>query len=58
MLVAALVAHDGFAAQAGGGEYPLTLGVVTAGLALTGPGKLTLLRLLPRGARESILARV
>ena len=39
MLVAAFKVHgSAFAAQAGGMEYALTLGVVTAGLALTGAG--------------------
>ncbi|MBK8974568.1 MAG: DoxX family protein [Planctomycetes bacterium] len=42
MLVAALTAHQGFAAQAGGMEYPLTLAFVTAGLGLTGAGRFAL----------------
>ena len=39
MLVASFTAHGGaFAAQAGGMEYPLTLAVMSAVVALTGPG--------------------
>lgn len=40
MLVASVTAHSGFAAAGGGMEFPLTLGVVALGLALTGPGRL------------------
>lgn len=44
MLVAAFVAHgDAFALSAGGMEYSLTLGVVAAGLGLTGPGRFALM---------------
>ena len=40
MAVAILTVHSGsFAAQSGGMEYPLTLAFVTAGIALTGPGR-------------------
>lgn len=39
MLVAAFT-HTGFSAQSGGMEYPLTLALVAAGLALTGAGRL------------------
>ena len=40
MLVAAEVHRpQGFAAQSGGNEYPITLGVAAAALALTGPGR-------------------
>ena len=42
MMVAAFAAHTGFSAQSGGMEYPLVLGVFSAGLALTGPGRLAL----------------
>lgn len=43
MLVAAFKVHgSAFSAQAGGMEYALTLGVVTAGLALTGAGRWSL----------------
>jgi putative oxidoreductase len=56
MLVAGFVAHTGFAVQAGGGEYPLTLAAVTAGLAIAGPGRLTIARLLG-AADDSILVR-
>jgi putative oxidoreductase len=42
MLVAAFTAHSGFAAQAGGMEYPLTLAAVALGLGLTGPGRFAL----------------
>ena len=51
MLVGAVVAHDGFAAATGGGEYAYTLAAVLLGLLLTGPGRFTLGRLagaLPR----------
>lgn len=41
MIVAALT-HTGFSAQTGGMEYPLTLAIVTAGLGLTGGGRLAL----------------
>jgi putative oxidoreductase len=45
MLVAAFKAHGGkFNIQDGGMEYPLTLGIITAALILTGPGSLTLAR--------------
>jgi len=48
MLVAAFTVHgDAFAASNNGMEFPLTLGVVAIGLALTGPGRWTLLALLP-----------
>ncbi len=48
MLVASFVAHAGkFSVQDGGMEFALTLGVVTAGLALIGPGRLTVAALLP-----------
>ena len=39
MFVAAFTAHSGFAAGAGGMEYPLTLAFLAAGLGLTGPGR-------------------
>jgi putative oxidoreductase len=43
MLVASFAAHGGgFAAQAGGMEYPLTLAVVSLALALTGGGRFAL----------------
>lgn len=43
MMVAAFAVHGGtFSAQAGGMEYPLTLGVVTFGLLLAGGGRLSL----------------
>jgi putative oxidoreductase len=48
MLVAALTAHSGFAAQNGGMEYPLTLAVVSLGLALAGPGAWTVASLVPQ----------
>jgi putative oxidoreductase len=47
MLVAIVTVHHGaFDARAGGMEYPLTLAVVLAALALIGPGRLTVGRLL------------
>ena len=47
MLVAILTAHRGaFDARAGGMEYPLTLGVVLVALALVGPGRLTVGKLV------------
>lgn len=50
MLVASFKAHGGrFSLQDGGMEFALTLGVVVAGLALTGPGAFALERWLPRG---------
>ena len=42
MLVAAFTAHSGFAASAGGNEYPLTLAAVALALGLTGPGRFAL----------------
>lgn len=43
MFVAAFMVHGGaFGAQNNGMEYPLTLAVVTAGVGLVGPGRLTL----------------
>jgi uncharacterized membrane protein YphA (DoxX/SURF4 family) len=48
MLVAGFVAHTGFSAATGGGEYPLTLAVVTAAVGVIGPGRLTVGRLLER----------
>ncbi len=42
MLVASFTAHSGFGAAGGGMEYPLTLAIVSLGLALTGPGRLTI----------------
>lgn len=49
MAVAILMVHRGaFGSSAGGMEYPLTLGVVAIGLALTGPGRLSLIRLWRR----------
>ena len=47
MAVACLTAHHGFNGMKGGMEYPLTLGVVLAGLVLTGPGGLSLCRFCP-----------
>jgi putative oxidoreductase len=47
MLVASFVVHkNAFSAQNGGMEYPLTLAVMLFSLALMGPGRLTLLRLI------------
>lgn len=47
MLVAAFTAHAGkFGAQNGGGEYALTLAVVSAGLVLSGAGRFALGRRL------------
>jgi len=42
MFVAAFSAHEGFNVQQKGMEYPLTLAIVTVGLALLGPGKIVL----------------
>lgn len=57
MLVAGLVAHTGFNVTTGGGEYPITLAVVTAALALSGPGRLTAWRLLGDRVKDSALVR-
>ncbi len=47
MLVAAFMVHgNAFSSQNGGLEYPLTLAVVTAGIGLIGPGRLTLINLV------------
>lgn len=60
MSVAAIMVHGGaFGAQNGGMEYPLTLAVVTAGIGLIGPGRLTLvnvLRMLRRPAPGPVTA--
>ncbi len=50
MAVACLTVHlhKGFGAQAGGMEYPLTLGVVLLALVLLGPGRITIGRLFGR----------
>jgi putative oxidoreductase len=53
MLVAAFMVHGhAFNVQDQGMEYPLTLAVMVAGLALTGPGALTVGKLLGRGAAD------
>lgn len=51
MAVAIITVHGsaGFSAQAGGFEYPLTLGVVLIALGLMGPGQFTITRLLAAG---------
>lgn len=60
MLVASFTAHSGFGAANGGMEYPLTLAIVSAGLALTGAGRYrlpfgrALKARLPLGTRESL----
>lgn len=46
MLVAGFVAHSGFSAQTGGGEYPLTLAVMLFALTLMGAGRWTATGLL------------
>lgn len=53
MLVASATAHDGFSNATNGFELPLTLAVVSAGIALLGPGRLALSALVPavRGSR-------
>lgn len=49
MLTAFFTAHKGaFDVQKGGGEYPLTLAAVILGLALAGPGRLSIGSLLKR----------
>lgn len=53
MFVASFVVHWGaFDARNQGMEYPLTLAVVLAGLALTGPGRLAVWRRRRRPVRE------
>ncbi len=52
MMVASFTAHSGFGAADGGFEYPLTLGLVALGLALTDMGPLTLTRVLRRAVRS------
>lgn len=55
MLVAAFMVHGGaFSLQHNGMEYALTLGVVVAGLALTGPGAYSAARCMPTGLSERI----
>ncbi len=53
MIVAMATAHSGFDAAAGGIEYPLTLAIALASIAIQGPGRLTLGRL----AGETDIAR-
>ena len=48
MIVAAATAHQGFDATQGGGEYPITMAMVLAGLGLIGPGRWTLLESISR----------
>jgi len=52
MIVAMATAHSGFDASAGGIEYPLTLAIALASIAIQGPGKLGLshLRASPESA--------
>lgn len=45
MIVAMATAHSGFDAAGGGIEYPLTLAIALASIAIQGPGRLTLERL-------------
>lgn len=53
MLVAAFKVHgSAFSAQAGGMEYALTLGVISAALALTGAGQWSIDALIARGRAE------
>lgn len=48
MLVASFMVHgSAFSLQHGGMEYALTLGLVVAGIALTGPGDWAATRILP-----------
>ena len=56
MIVAAATAHQGFDVGQGGGEYPITLAVVLAGLALIGPGGWTLPEAISR-VRNSLNVR-
>lgn len=57
MLVAILTVHNSaFDSRAGGMEFPLTLGVVLTALALTGPGRLTVGKLLRRRPAEGAAA--
>ena len=59
MLVAAFAAHGGtFNVQNGGMEYPLTLAVMVAGLALVGAGDWSLQRFLPGGKRPTVSRRI
>ena len=53
MLVASLTAHTGFAAAAGGMEYPLTLAFLALGLGLTGPGGFALPNPLRRSSANT-----
>lgn len=53
MLVASFVAHGhAFSLQHGGMEYALTLGLVTAGLGLTGGGRISVMALWPRAVEQ------
>ena len=55
MVVAMATAHSGFDAGAGGIEYPLTLAVVLASVAIQGPGRFTLPTIVARLAPGSPL---
>ena len=57
MIVAVATAHHGFDAGQGGGEYPITLAAVLAGLGLIGPGRWTLPEAISR-ARNSRNSRM
>ena len=54
MLVAAMTAHTGFDASAGGMELPLLLAFVAAGLGFTGAGRLALR--VPHAAKTPVLS--
>lgn len=57
MAVAIITVHGsaGFSNQAGGFEYPLTLGITLIALGLMGPGQFTLARLFaPRRAAQQV----
>lgn len=57
MLVAVATVHNSaFDVAAGGMEFALTLGVVFVALALTGPGRLTAARLIPRRSAQDATA--
>jgi len=55
MIVAMATAHSGFDAAGGGIEYPLTLAIALASIAIQGPGRLTLGR-RPGGSGADIAA--
>jgi putative oxidoreductase len=56
MLVAIVAVHNKSFSGRGGMEFALTLCVMLVALILTGPGRLTVARLIPRRSKQSVMA--